>query len=133
MKETVLLFHIEDRAQKLSIEQALFPYHVRLRKIEKERYSETLGQLVGLLDTPDSPLPYDGDELEAPMMIFAGIPDRKLDSMLQSLRERKVRIPYKAILTPTNQAWTPQECFAELKREHEAMSGHSFTPGPSET
>ena len=43
--------------------------------------------------------------------------------VLAGLRAQQIRIPYKAILTSTNQHWTPEECFIEIKKEHEQMHG----------
>lgn len=124
MKETVLVFNVQDKGTKLKIEQALFPYHVRLKKVLPDDYNKTLGTIVGISDaTEEGQLPYGGEELPSSMMIFAGIPDSKLNGMLKSLREKKVQLPYKAIMTPTNTGWTPLECFEELVREHEAMHG----------
>ena len=122
MKETVLVFHVEDKGIKLRIEQALFPFHVRLKKVPLTDYNKTIGQIAGIQDEAEDHESYNGEELDSSMMIFAGIPDSKLNQMLKNLRERKVQLPYKAVLTPTNTNWTPLECFEELKREHEAMN-----------
>lgn len=58
-----------------------------------------------------------------PMMIFAGLSEMTLNRVLAGLRAQQIRIPYKAILTSTNQHWTPEECFIEIKKEHEQMHG----------
>ena len=42
-----------------------------------------------------------------PMMIFAGLSEMTLNRVLAGLRAQQIRIPYKAILTPTNQDWIP--------------------------
>lgn len=123
MKETVLVFNVNDPSTKLNIELALFPFHVRLKKVLPADYNKTLGNLAGISDsTASGQQHYTGDELESSMMIFAGIPDKKLNLLLKSLRDKKVQLPYKAILTPTNSSWTPLECFEELVLEHKAMN-----------
>lgn len=124
MKETILLFHVEDKTLKSGIEQALFPFHIRVKKVPRSDYCKPLGILAGIIKEEQTTEPYFGQELDAPMMIFVGISDGKLDSILQSLRSRKVRLPYKAVLTPTNALRTPLKCFEELRREHEAMSAN---------
>jgi hypothetical protein len=122
MKETVLVFNLTDKVKKLKLEQTLFPYHVRLKKVLLPDYNKTLKTILGLSDAPDCESEsYEGGELDSSMLIFAGIPDNKLNLMLQSLRKANVNIPHKAILTPTNIDWTPLECFEELNREHEAL------------
>lgn len=156
MKETILLFNIQDRQKALKIEMALFPLHVRLRRIKPEDYGHTLGYLAGLKDTESetsaersdssvsdanerkTPLSSAGSstdsgtskivfpELDSEMIVFAFFEDNRLNQALAALRKSGAGpLPYKAILTPTNQNWTPRECFDEIRREHEAMS-----PGP---
>lgn len=121
MRETILLFQVDDTTLKSGIKQALFPFHVRIRKVPLSDYRKPLGVLAGIAEEEDGTDLYIGEKLEAPMMIFVGIPDLKLDFILQSLRSHKIYLPYKAVLTSTNALWTPLECFDELKREHETM------------
>ena len=132
MKETILLFNIQDRQKALKIEMALFPLHVRLRRIKPEDYGHTLGYLAGLKDTesetPAEPADSTGSqssfpELDSEMIVFAFFDDRRLNQTLAALRKSGAGpLPYKAILTPTNQSWTPSECFEEIRREHETMN-----------
>ena len=44
------------------------------------------------------------------------------DLFLQGLRRAHAGVALKAVLTPTNSAWTPRALYAELQREHEAMA-----------
>lgn len=123
MKETIMLFHVPDKSVRLKIETALFPLHVRLRYVQQEEYNQTLGALLKLPDSVSAEGVYDGEPLPAAMIIFAGLPDQKLNQALLALRRCGAGpFPYKAVLTPTNQNWTPLDCFAELKREHEYMN-----------
>ena len=145
MKETILLFNIQDRQKALKIEMALFPLHVRLRRIKPEDYGHTLGYLAGLksaetettMETSgtetngaDTKTPKNAPnssatlpELDSEMIVFAFFEDIRLNQALAALRKSGAGpLPYKAILTPTNQNWTPAECFEEIRREHEAMN-----------
>lgn len=128
MKETVLLFNLQDKDRLLKLEMALFPLHVRLSRIPREDYSHPLGYLAGLKDVPPAEIPYCGGELDGEMLIFAFLNDTRLNQVLAALRKNGVRIPYKAVLTPTNQYWTPLECFEEIRREHEAVAGNKADP-----
>ena len=126
MKETILLFNMTDRERLLKIEMALFPLRVRLKRVAKEEYANPLGCLAGIKDIPPSDSPYEGGELDGEMMIFAFFNDARLNQVLAALRKSGAGpIPYKAVLTATNQLWTPTECFEEIRREHEAMSSNS--------
>lgn len=122
MKETILLFHVPDRERRLKIEMALFPLKVRLRCIQPEEYNQPLGLLAGLKELPSAEGSYSGGDLPDTMLVFAFFSDSRLNQVLAALRKSGAGpLPYKAVLTPTNQFWTAPECFAEIRKEHEAM------------
>lgn len=122
MKETILLFYVPDKEKRLKIEMALFPLHVRIKYIKQEDYNQPLGVLAGIKDAVPAEGGYAGEELPGTMIVFAFFNDSRLNQALSALRKSGAGpLPYKAILTPTNQFWTAHECFAEVKQEHEAM------------
>ena len=122
MKETILLFHAPDKDTLLKIEMALFPLHVRLRRVAKEDYVQPLGALAGVKDIPRIEATYEGDELSDTLFVFAFFSDNRLNQALAALRKSGAgTFPYKAILTPTNQNWNALQCFSEIRREHETI------------
>lgn len=123
MKETILLFHIPDKQTLLKIEMALFPLRVRMKHVKQEDYHQPLGVLAGIKDAVPAEGTYRGGELPDTMIVFAFFEDKRLDQALAALRKSGAGpLPYKAILTPTNQFWTAHECFEEIRQEHEAMN-----------
>ena len=123
MKETILLFHVPDKEKLLKIEMALFPLHVRLKHVKEEEYHQPLGVLAGIKDAVPAEGNYAGTALPDTMIVFAFFDDNRLNQALAALKKSGAGpLPYKAVLTPTNQFWTAHECLAELKREHEAMT-----------
>lgn len=63
------------------------------------------------------------EELSGEMLVFAGISGGRLDETLAALREKKLRIPYKAVMTAVNRNWTVRQLHREIRAEHEAMTG----------
>lgn len=123
MKETILLFNPPEKEQLLKIEMALFPLHILLKRVALENYNQPLGVLAGIKDIKPAQGSYDGAELPGTMFVFCFLDDSRLNQALAALRKCGAGpFPYKAILTPTNSEWTAPECFAEIKREHEAMN-----------
>lgn len=55
------------------------------------------------------------------MMVFCGL-DEELDGLLAALRQAGVGC-LKAVLTLSNQTWTPARLYRELERERRAMGG----------
>lgn len=123
MKEMILLFHPPEKEQLLKMEMALFPLHVRLKRVDKGDYNQPLGVLAGRKDMTPAEGTYDGPELPSTMIVFCSLDDDRLNKALAALRRSGAGpFPYKAILTPTNSEWTAPDCFAEIKKEHEAMN-----------
>lgn len=122
MKETILLFNPPEKEKLLKIEMALFPLHVRLKKISPEQYNQPLGVLAGIKDMTPVEGVYSGGELPGTLFVFCFLEGNRLDQALAALRRCGAGpFPYKAILTPTNSRWTAPDCFEEIRREHEAM------------
>ena len=122
MKETILLFNPPEKEKLLKIEMALFPLHVRLKKISPEQYNQPLGVLAGIKDMTPVEGVYSGGELPGTLFVFCFLEGNRLDQALAALRRCGAGpFPYKAVLTPTNSSWTAPDCFEEIRREHEAM------------
>ena len=122
MKETILLCNPPEKDRLLKLEMALFPLRVRLKKVAPSEYNQPLGVLAGIKEMTPAEDTYDGPELPDTMLVFCFLDDSRLNQALAALRKCGAGpFPYKAILTPTNSEWTAPDCFAEIKREHEAM------------
>ncbi len=63
------------------------------------------------------------ETLAGEMLVFAGVSGGRLDEVLAALREKKIRIPYKAVMTAMNRNWTVRQLHREIRAEHEAMTG----------
>ncbi len=127
MRETVLLFHFDDIKQKKELQMLLLSQKIRIKNVERSEYLKPLGVLAGVLeDLPSAP--YDGEDLPTEAMIFCGLSNARLNEILNGIRQRKIKpIPYKAILTPTNQNWTILECYKELQKERAAIEAAQRT------
>ena len=128
MKETILLFNAPDKEKLLKIEMALFPLHIRLKKVPVKDYCQPLGVLAGAKDITPVSGEYDGPELPDTMFVFCFLSENRLNQALAALRKCGAGpFPYKAILTPTNSAWTAPDCFSEIRMEHEALHREQAT------
>ena len=122
MKETILLFKAPEKESLLKIEMALFPLHIRIKRISRDDYNQPLGFLAGIKDAEPAQGRYEGPELPAPMFLFCFLSENRLNQVLAALRRSGAGpFPYKAVLTPTNSSWTAPDCFQEIRREHEAL------------
>ena len=122
MKETLLLFAVPDRSIRNDLRNLLAPMKVQVNYIERPKYNRTLASLAGLQPMKELPLPYDGPEFEEPLLIFAGIEDRKLSMIIDGLKAyEKCEFPLKAVMTETSKNWAAAYAYIHIKAEHESL------------
>lgn len=97
---------------------------VRIKTITPDLLGEPLGFLAGLAgfapggQPPQAPAPPD------PVLVLCNFAGHRLDALLQGLRKAGVpRTVYKAVLTPSNAAWTLSALAEELAEERAALEG----------
>ena len=89
--------------------------------VPPERCGETLGALAAGSGGARGAKP-----LPEEMLVMAGFPDAMIDALLDGWRKAGLApVRLKAVLTPTNAAWTPARLQAELLREDRMMRGPS--------
>lgn len=60
---------------------------------------------------------------EEECLVFSGVDRKRLQTLLDMLKNSGVSVSLKAICTPSNQSWTLSELIAELSKEHKALNG----------
>ena len=123
MKEAILLVHFTDRARRNQLVKALLPLRLPLKEIPQEDYGKRIGYLAGVKELGAEETQSLGEELSGELLVMAGLSGQRMDQVLRSFRKSGIYIPYKAVLTPSNQNWNVWELFEEIKKEHEKMSG----------
>ena len=99
-----------------------------VKVVPPEDFTQPIAALAGLAErseTPDSAEPF-ADE----MIVFCHMTNVQLNNFLKTAKQQRIPpFPLKAILTPTNAAWTACALCAELKEEREAiLSGGQAHP-----
>ncbi len=123
MKETVLLFNIQDQGRVRTLKKILMLMKVRVKIVDKKDYLQSVGYLAGIKELNVEGDVYEGDELEEEMMLMSGFSSNQIDYLLAGMRkERLSKINYKAVLTPMNASWTVLQLYEELKKEHESIT-----------
>lgn len=119
MKPTVLLFAFNDGDKREKIARALLPLKMRIKKVNKSDYLQTLGALLGIAEEENTE-EYKGPDLPHEMMLIAGCSDPQIQSLLEALRKAGIpKIHHKAVLTENNHHWNALELYEELNQEYE--------------
>ena len=114
---TLLLFNIAPQ-KRAALQVIALRCGCRMQLVPAEQFGATLSQLLSGERGETVPVEPFTEEL----LVMAGLNERQLDAVLTDLRRRKVRVPLKAVVTPTNAAWTPGELYDELCRERQAIA-----------
>ena len=106
----------------------------RVKYVEKEEYSKTIGVLTGLKEEvaeeasreetagTDNEKNEEITDFEEEMLVMLLADNRILDKLLFQMKKEKVQVPLKAIVTAKNQNWRSTALYSEIKREHESMT-----------
>ncbi len=115
----------EDALRKICNRQG-----IKYRAVPPEEFGLPLNVLFGFVPQGTaSPKEAQAAKKEAPlfeeeMLLMYQLNGSAMDKFLRALRQAEITIPLKAVLTPTNSTWLPQDLLQELQKEHAAMSGH---------
>lgn len=117
--EKILAFQIED-GEMQKLKRIAEYYKACLIVVEKEAYRQVLEDL---LEQKRNPLvqSYEGDKVTESMIVMEGFTEKRLDKLLQALRDGEVQVDYKAVVTPFNKKWNVLQLYLEMERERAAI------------
>ena len=136
MRECILLFQFEQARQKKLIAQLMMA-KFRVKVVSPEEMELPVGYLAGNKELLQEEARQEAEireqagqageagalkPLDGEMLVMAGGTSGRLNMVLQAIRKAGIgSVPYKAVITETNQTWKAKDLLEELKKEHEAM------------
>lgn len=124
MQRQILLFSVSEK-KKTALQKICTQLCCSVTEIDRKRYGESLGSLLGICGTKRHAVNHGSSELYAAMgfpvemLVFCGFSGDDLDLFLKLYRETGLEpVPLKAMITPHNINWSAVELFAELMEEH---------------
>ena len=114
----VLLMYNLDNEKGRLIRAICLRLKIRIQNVNPAEFGQPVGALAGLSPRLDAACesPF-ADE----MLLFVNFSNPLLDRFLTESRKARASVALKAVLTPTNAAWTSAQLHNEISREHEAM------------
>ena len=107
----VLLFQCENENE---IRQILTPMKIQAVSVPKTKFHMALGDLAREKDDGGY---FGGEYPKGSMIIMCDFTEKQLDRLLMDLRNHKVKIDYKMIMTATNASWDVLHVYFEAQRE----------------
>ena len=119
MKPLILVFNIP--AEKLAkLRFTCMRLGIRVCPVETADYGQSIGALCGMADRSDAPAPQ--ATFEEDMLVMANFTQQLASRFLAALKQGRLPIRLKAVVTPTNALWNPVELYKELSAEREAIA-----------
>ena len=127
MSGKLLIFEFNKLLTALEVHRALEAMDVEVMPVPRKHYNKTLEDILDpwseIYDDDAEPDDYTGGPLGGQMAVLCELND-KLDDVLAALRNAGVGADcLKAILTDTNESWTPVALYQELCRERDSFRG----------
>lgn len=122
-QRTILVYALHDLATDMKLQSTLKPLQCKIRHVEKKEYLQPVGTLAGEEVFVKVEKEYEGEDLNAPMLVMSGFDSKGVDEVLKLLHSvwLDFDFPYKAVLTDFNKYWTSLMLYEELRKEHRKM------------
>ena len=82
----------------------------------------TVAQLLGEVETKTARTLVLEPGAYPPALVLANFKEKDVDTLLDLMKQAKVNIPLKAIVTPSNKNWVFGDLLAHLQEEHTAFT-----------
>ena len=123
MSKKLLLFNMDENKTAL-IRTVCATLNVRIIKIYRPQYGESIGVLAGIPALQMTNEPYPGEDFTQQMMVMCGFKPDELDVFLKAYRDAGIPpVWLKAALTPHNMNWSASRLYKELAEEHRQLHG----------
>lgn len=117
----ILLFHVASSKEK-KIKNICRSQGIGLISVPGRSYGQKLGFLAGITGFKRENTAYPGGEFLEEMLVFSGVTSEKMDEFLAAYKEMKLEpIDRKAVVTPHNIFWTPEQLYRELEKEYQSF------------
>ncbi len=123
MSKQILLFEC-NIFQKNQIIALCNKLNIKVTAFDKrEDYNAPLGVLAGMQEGRNSGVKRKAvGQLAGPMLVFCGMEQTDVFALIDAWNQAGIgSIDHKAMLTPFNAAWTPDQLYHELDQEHQKM------------
>lgn len=121
-QEKILLYHMPEEKEK-KIRGVMKPLRIMVQAVTPRQYEEAVGNIAlgnasGENKMPTGPI--FGTRQMGEMAVFSGITSERMDEVLRVLKEEKISIALKAVVTMHNFGWDGYTLYQELEKERES-------------
>lgn len=122
MKSIVLCYNLKGTAKGKKVSMIFGFLGYKIRHVEKQEYLMPIQAVIAKADEAENMDIYDGEGFSEEMLVIGADTEDKLDKALFLMKQEKVSVPLKAVITQTNQEWNSIALHDEILREHKEMT-----------
>lgn len=123
MKPIVLCYNLKgtEKMKKLSMIFGFLGY--KIRHVEKQEYALTIQEVLERTEkSTEAETMVVLKDFKDEMLVIGADTEDRLDKALFLMRQEKVNVPLKAVITETNLKWTSLALHDEITEEHKYMT-----------
>lgn len=119
MRPTILVFNIpQEKLSKLRF--TCMRLGIQVCPVEPADYGQTIGALCGMAPREEAPAPQ--ETFDEDMLVMASFTQSLANRLLAALKQGRLPVRLKAVVTPTNALWNPVQLYRELTAERAAIA-----------
>ena len=129
IRPTVLLSLPQGDARTAPLCSYLHAQGIACKGVPPAAYDKPIGAVLELPGFIGADVPLPGPAFAEPMLVMFGFHGDMLSKLLQFIRDTGLPpIALKAMVTPTNVAWSSRQLHAELQKEHAGFAKQKSAP-----
>lgn len=120
----IALFYPASFENTQELELLLKEHKIEMRMVEESGLSLSAAALAGYIDNSEPTREYDAGPLEKSTLVFSGLTEERLNTILEAIKKAEYRIDFKAVLTGENRSWAFGVLINELALENEKQENN---------
>lgn len=120
MEKKILLYGFKDDDRLAEIKKSAADLEIDIKKIDESDLKKTIGELMDLGNFEASQV-YEGQEVDTEFILFSDFDREVLQKFVLDLRDKKISVPHKSVLTEHNKTWQLGYLVDHIMEEHQVM------------
>lgn len=114
----LLTYQLSPKKQA-ELEQIIQQFELQCKPIDQSDLSQTVGYLAGVPGYDKAEHTTAKHTCESEFILFCGLSKEQMNRVLKRMREQKLFVALKAVVTPHNRDWTLHHLLIELENEYQ--------------
>lgn len=120
MDKKILLYGFKDDDRLAEIKKSASNLGIDIKELDESDLEKPIGELMDLGSFDPSQV-YEGQEVDTEFILFSDFDRAVLQKFVLDLRDKKINVPHKSVLTEHNKTWQLGYLVDHIMEEHQVM------------